>query len=211
MARTRSENYDAIQRGILAKAAQVFAAQGYMRASIGDLAKACGLSRGALYHYFESKDAILFAILDQHVREFIAHVEAAVAAGGSPAAQLRLAVRAMVAFNARSPAEQKVLLSDLPFLDKKGQQTIKGLERQLIDTVANFLVELDSEGKIGKRTRTVYTMILFGIINYAHTWYDPKRGVAPPEFADIAVDVFLDGFRAPHRARTRPSVERSKA
>ena len=206
MARTRSENYEAIQRSILAKAAQVFAAQGYMRASIGDLTKACGLSRGALYHYFESKDAILFAILDQHVRAFIAHVEAAVAAGCSPAAQLRLAVRAMVAFNARSPAEQKVLLNDLPFLDKKGQQTIKGLERQLIDTVANFLVELDSGGRIGKRTRTVYTMILFGIINYAHTWYDPKRGVAPPEFADIAVDVFLDGFRAPHRA-TRPSVE----
>jgi AcrR family transcriptional regulator len=210
MARTRSENYDAIQHGILARAAQVFAAQGYMRASIDDLTKACGLSRGALYHYFESKDAILFAILDQHVREFIAHVEAAVAAGGPPAAQLRLAVRAMVAFNARSPAEQKVLLNDLPFLDKKGQQTIKGLERRLVDIVANFLAELDGGGKIGKRTRTVYTMILFGIINYAHTWYDPKRGVAPPEFADIAVDVFLDGFRAP-RVRTRSSGERWKA
>ena len=69
MARTRSENYDTIQRGILAKAAQVFAAQGYMRASVADLTRACRLSRGALYHYFESKEAILFAILDAHVRE----------------------------------------------------------------------------------------------------------------------------------------------
>ena len=78
MARTRSENYDGIHLGILTNAARLFSAQGYMRASIADLADACKLSRGALYHYFDSKEAILFAILDAHVREMIADVEAAV-------------------------------------------------------------------------------------------------------------------------------------
>src|SRR6266568_4145471 len=67
MARTRSENYDGIHLGILTNAARLFSAQGYMRASIADLADACKLSRGALYHYFDSKEAILFAILDAHI------------------------------------------------------------------------------------------------------------------------------------------------
>ena len=31
-------------------------------------------------------------------------------------------------------------------------------------------------------------MILFGIINYTYTWYDPKGGIGPQEFADMAVD-----------------------
>ena len=75
MARTRSENYDDIQRGILSAACGLFARQGYMRASIAELAEACKLSRGALYHYFDSKEAILFAILDEHVRQMIADVE----------------------------------------------------------------------------------------------------------------------------------------
>ena len=75
MARTRSENYDGIHLGILTNAARLFSAQGYMRASIADLADACKLSRGALYHYFNSKEAILFAILDAHIREMIQHVE----------------------------------------------------------------------------------------------------------------------------------------
>ena len=37
-------------------------------------------------------------------------------------------------------------------------------------------------------------MILFGIINYTYTWYDPKGGIGPQEFADMAVELFLHGF-----------------
>src|SRR5437588_12704329 len=103
MARTRSENYDGIHLGILTNAARLFSAQGYMRASIADLADACKLSRGALYHYFDSKEAILFAILDAHIREMIEHVETAEAAGGATLTQLQHAMRASVAVNAQSP------------------------------------------------------------------------------------------------------------
>ncbi|WP_249166479.1 hypothetical protein [Bradyrhizobium sp. JYMT SZCCT0428] len=45
MARTYSENYDGIHLGILINAAKLFSAQGYMRASITDLADACKLLR----------------------------------------------------------------------------------------------------------------------------------------------------------------------
>jgi hypothetical protein len=48
------------------------------------------------------------------------------------------------------------------------------------------------------RTRKIYTMILFGIINYTYTWYDPKGG--PQEFADIAVELFLHGLCPEFRA-----------
>jgi hypothetical protein len=40
-------------------------------------------------------------------------------------------------------------------------------------------------------------MMLFGILNFSHTWYDPKGGVDPREFADMVVDLFLYGFAAP--------------
>ncbi len=66
--------------------------------------------------------------------------------------------------------------------------------RQLVDIVTDLLVRLDAEGKIVKRTKKIYTMILFGIINYTYTWYDPKGGIGPQEFADMAVELFLHGF-----------------
>jgi AcrR family transcriptional regulator len=151
MARTRSENYDGIHLGILTNAARLFSAQGYMRASIADLADACKLSRGALYHYFDSKEAILFAILDAHIRAMIEQVEKAVTAGGPTLTQFQNVIRAVVEVNAKSPHEQRVLIHDLSFLNEDEQQAIKDLERQLVDIVTDLLVRLDAEGKIHPR------------------------------------------------------------
>jgi AcrR family transcriptional regulator len=210
MARTRSENYDGIHLGILTNAAALFSAQGYMRSSIADLAEACKLSRGALYHYFDSKEAILFAILDAHIREMILHVETAVAAGGPTLTQFQNVIRAIVEVNAKSPQEQRVLIHDLSFLNKDEQQIIKNLERQLVDIVTDLLVRLDAEGRIVKRTKKIYTMILFGIINYTYTWYDPKGGIGPQEFADMAVELFLHGFAPGGAAKPAMSNRREK-
>jgi AcrR family transcriptional regulator len=197
MARTRSENYDEIQQGILNTACALFAQQGYMRASIADLADACRLSRGALYHYFDSKEAILFAILDAHVRRMIADVEAAMAHHSTTLDRFRAAIRAIVELNARSPNEQRLILNDLGFLAEAEQKDIKALERQLVGTVSDLLIRLDTEGKIVKRSKKVYTMMLFGMLNFSHTWYDPKGDIEPKEFADMVVDLFLFGFRMP--------------
>lgn len=210
MARTRSENYDGIYLGILTQAAALFSAQGYMRSSIADLADACQLSRGALYHYFDSKEAILFAMLDAHIREMITSVEAAVAEGGPTLAQFKNVIRAIVEVNAKSPHEQRVLIHDLSFLNEDEQQSIKNLERQLVDTVTDLLVRLDTEGKIVKRTKKIYTMILFGIINFTYTWYDAKGSIGPREFADIAVDLFLNGFAPGDGTRPALAIRREK-
>ena len=210
MARTRSENYDGMYLGILTQAAALFSAQGYMRSSIADLADACKLSRGALYHYFDSKEAILFAILDAHIHEMIERVEAAVSEGGPTLTQFRNVIRAIVDVNAKSPNEQRVLIHDLSFLNEDEQQIIKNLERQLVDTVTDLLVRLDAEGKIVKRTKKIYTMILFGIINYTYTWYDPKGGIGPREFADMAIDVFLNGFAAVDTGKPVPASRRER-
>ena len=197
MARTRSENYDDIQRGILSAACGLFAKQGYMRASIADLAEACKLSRGALYHYFDSKEAILFAILDAHVRQMIADVETAIAKHTSTLDQFRAAIRAIVDLNAHSPQEQRLILNDLTFLGEDDQQTIKSLERRIVDLITGLILQLDNKGKIVKRTKKVYTMMLFGTLNFSHTWYDPKGGIGPAEFADMVVDQFLHGIASP--------------
>ncbi len=210
MARTRSENYDGIYQGILTAACGLFAKQGYMRSSIAELADACKLSRGALYHYFDSKEAILFAILDAHVRQMIVDVEAAVAGVPTALEQFRAAITAIVTLNARSTNEQRLILNDLSFLSEDEQKTIKALERQLVDMVSDLLIRLDTEGKIVKRTKKVYTMMLFGILNFSHTRYDPKGSIDPEEFADMVVDLFLKGFTSAEVAKAAAAGRRQR-
>ncbi|MCC2101944.1 MAG: TetR/AcrR family transcriptional regulator, partial [Hyphomicrobiales bacterium] len=113
MARTRSPKFEDIQLGILKKAARLFASHGYERTSIGDLVRACDLSRGAIYHYFESKEAILFAMMDSLVRGLLETLSEAAAEDGEPIERLQRIIAAFVETNARSPDEQKILLNDL--------------------------------------------------------------------------------------------------
>ncbi len=196
MARTRSENYGDIQSGILAKAAELFATQGYERSSIADLAEACALSRGALYHYFDSKEAILYAMLDSHVRGLLERLQAAVVPADAPMQQLGRVIETAVAFNAASRHESVIILNDLASLGEREQKAVVRLEQQIVDLVADVLVRADTGAKITRATKKVYTMVLFGIINYTYTWYDPDGGIKPKQLAQIVTDLFLNGFLA---------------
>ena len=205
MARTRSENYEDIQLGILAKAAELFATQGYERSSIADLAEACSLSRGALYHYFESKEAILFSMLDTHVRGLLKRLREVISAEGPASDQLARLIEAAVDYNAVSPHEQVVILNDLASLGEREQAEVVKLERQVVDLVGEVLVRTDTTGKITKATKKVYTMALLGIINYTYTWYDPNGSVKPKQFARLVTDLYLRGFLSPMTVATSDS------
>ncbi len=49
---------------IIGAASLLFVRKGFFGTSIADLAKATGLTKGALYHHFENKDAIFFAVIE---------------------------------------------------------------------------------------------------------------------------------------------------
>ena len=67
MVRTIAKDYDAKRDKILTAAAGVFAQRGVAGASMAEVAKACGISKGNIYHYYDSKLAILFDILDSYL------------------------------------------------------------------------------------------------------------------------------------------------
>ncbi|AKF07678.1 Transcriptional regulator, TetR family protein [Sandaracinus amylolyticus] len=77
---------DARREEILAAAARVFAAKGLSQSKISDIAAAANLSHGLVYHYFDSKDSIFGAIVDQ----MIAKIDADLASDGELTAYQRL-------------------------------------------------------------------------------------------------------------------------
>lgn len=194
MARTQSQNYPEVRRNILKQAAALFAQKGYSGTTIIDLAAACESSRGALYHYFVSKEDILFHILDDHVEHLFRCIEAALAETDDPLEQCRALVTEMVTRNAESVHEQVVLLNHLNQLDGEQQKGIVAKQRKITELASDILIRIDARHRMTARTKKVYTMMLFGIINYTFTWYDPDGPVSPREYAEITSDVFIRGF-----------------
>jgi AcrR family transcriptional regulator len=74
---------------ILGAAAKVFARLGFQKARMDDIVRASGLSKGALYWYFASKDELIIALLDQLFGASISQLEAALKDDGSVPEQLR--------------------------------------------------------------------------------------------------------------------------
>lgn len=194
MARTQSQNYPEVRRNILKQAAALFAQKGYAGTTIIDLATACASSRGALYHYFESKEEILFHILDEHVEFLFNAIESALAKIEDPVEQCRVLIGEMVTKNAESVHEQVVLLNHLNQLNPEQQRGIVAKQRKITELASDILIRIDRQHRLTMRTKKIYTMMLFGIINYTFTWYDPKGPVPPQEYADITADLFIKGF-----------------
>ena len=67
MSRPIAKDHDEKRAHILKIAARVFADQGFARASMSQVAKDCGISKANIYHYYSSKDALLFDILDTYL------------------------------------------------------------------------------------------------------------------------------------------------
>lgn len=194
MARAQSQNYPEIRRNILKQAAVLFAQKGYSGTTIIDLAAACESSRGALYHYFASKEKILFHVLDEHVELLFDCVEKALAGTDDPVEQCRALVFEMVLRNAESVHEQVVLLNHLNQLDPEQQRSIVAKQRKITELASDILIRIDAKHRLNTRNKKAYTMMLFGIINYTFTWYDPKGPVPPQEYAQMTSDLFIRGF-----------------
>lgn len=194
MARTQSKDYPEIREKILRSAAKLFAEKGFSTATIVDLATACGSSRGALYHYFDSKEEILGRILGEHVSTMLDELEAIGEHRLDPEDHLRAVARKIMELNAVNNAEQIVLLNDWNQLDATMQAEIGTQQRRIISIVRDALARLDTSHRMTPKFATTYAMSLLGSLNYTYAWFDPEGPVSPQDYADQVIDVFLHGF-----------------
>jgi AcrR family transcriptional regulator len=77
----REEKNAVTQRRLLDAAREVFGRRGYGNTSLEEIAEEAGFSRGALYHHFESKEALFLALLDERLTERVNEIERVFEAG----------------------------------------------------------------------------------------------------------------------------------
>jgi AcrR family transcriptional regulator len=194
LARTRAEDYDDKRALIFERAAELFAESGFASASIADLALRCRASKSWIYHYFPSKEAILYEILLAHMQTLRAAAAAAVASGAPPRAQLRALLQAFMAIYAEARARQVVLLHELGALPAAQRQEILALERQVVELVADLLRRVNPVLASRRALVKPTVMLLLGMINWTHTWYRPDGALEPAQLAGLASDLFLNGL-----------------
>jgi AcrR family transcriptional regulator len=203
MTRPRADNYDDKKQLILEHAAELFGRKGFESTTMNEVAQACGASKSHVYHYFASKEDLLFGIVSEHITSQAAELTEIV--GMALPAEERFArfVETFVETSADSRNEHLVLMYDLKFLPAHQRREVEMLETRLIDMMVSLLREINPALMKPREVRTPYALLIFGTIIWTFTWYRKTGGITPRELAARISEVFMQGFKAATGSRRR--------
>jgi TetR/AcrR family transcriptional regulator len=195
MPRGRAPSYDAQREQILARAAELFARQGYTATSMNQVAQACGVSKPSLYHYVRDKDQLLVEIAEGHVGRLKALVAQAEARPSDPAARVRDLITSFLDAYADAQAAHRVLTEDVKFLAPADRKRVLDGQRDVVAAFADAIADTRPELRAAELHRPL-TMLLFGMMNWMFTWLQPGGKLTHAAMAPIVADLFFGGLAA---------------
>ena len=180
---------------VVAVAAELFARHGYHSTGIAELAKAVGVGRGSLYHYIESKEALLYAISCTRVDRINANAEETLRAGHPPEELLHEMARGLVRDIADHRAEWAVVFGDCSALTGERRDHVIAARERYEGYWRQALERGVAAGAL-RPTPELLVKGILGMLNHTYLWFEPDGAVSPEELADSFLDVLLRGIRA---------------
>ena len=197
MARPKSATHDIKRDAILDIAAQCFADRSYPAASMNEIAAACGTSKARLYHYYDSKEAILFDLLDRYTQRLLALIGESQAVAErrnlDDRAALHELIRRFLQEYESSATRHVALLSDTQFLGEEQRNLIVTRQRDVVAAFTRFLKRA-YPARMNATNQTAVTMMLFGMINWTFTWLRPDGPISYTAFADEVITMLERGL-----------------
>lgn len=196
MARTRAADFDEKRRSILDSAAAVFAKLGMERASMAQIAQENNVSKALLYHYYPSKDLLIFDIGRTHLVELEEAIIEADRPDLEPRARLRHLIGGVLENYRTASNFHQVLLNGTGSLTEAQRVELREMERRIVKAFSDVLLDINPALAQNRAGVTPVTMSLFGILNWVYTWFRPSGALSREGYADMVTALFLDGAAA---------------
>lgn len=170
MARPIAKDYDEKRRVILDRAADVFASEGFDRASMSLVARACDISKATIYHYYASKDDLLFDILDGYLsglRDTIASLDLT---DQDPEDAFLNTVTVILLAYQGADTQHRLQIDALSRLAPEQQAVLKGYQADLVRAMSLRIAALAPELMRDRNKLKSVTMSVFGMLNWFYMW-----------------------------------------
>ncbi|WP_163721562.1 TetR/AcrR family transcriptional regulator [Micrococcus sp. Alg238-R198] len=183
---------------LLAECVELFNRHGYEATSMGMLAAHLGISKSAIYHHVESKEAILDHAVTEALDALEACLDDVVASGADAGAQVEAAIRGTLGVLAEKQPEVTLLLR----LRGNSAVEVAAVERrrEITRRFGDLLEAAQAAGAVRSDvTPRNLARLALGMINSIVDWYRPDRGVpgqqGPDQMIDAVTGVVLGGLR----------------
>ncbi len=190
-----SEKGQQKKREICKAAARVFYKIGYLEANLDDIAAAVKMSKGGVYHYFSSKDEILFCVLDNYINLVLEDLESQLEEIPAGEPKIEFIIKRHLELYADHREEAKTLLHDFNCLSAKYRKKIAIKERGYLRLAVDAISECRwGKGGIKREEVTALAFLLFGMCNWCYNWYDPKGSIDVNTLSHMIGSVFMKGI-----------------
>lgn len=194
MARPQAADYELRRESIMDVAAGLYATQGFHATSVSAIAAACRTSKSLLYHYFPSKEDLLFEVMDSHVTALVAAARVVEEGRGSPTAKIRAIAGSLMKLYEGARGYHKVLLNELDSLSTPRRRIVVQHQHELLDILDRLLLELRPDLAQRRGERRAAVMMYFGMLNWTHIWWNPAGALDGKRIAHMASEMFLRGL-----------------
>jgi AcrR family transcriptional regulator len=152
------------------------------------------MQAGSLYAHIESKEDVLWEIVNRAADQFLGAAEPIAASDLSPTEKLRELVRAHVGVVAANLAEATIFLHEWKFLGEARRQKI-GERRNHYESLYRRVVEDGiASGEFAPTDPKMATLLVLSAVNWMPQWYNPTGPLSPAQVADSFCELVLRGL-----------------
>jgi len=177
---------------VLDHATEVFCEKGYEGASMRDLSRASGMSLAGLYHYFGSKERLLYLIQKHTFTTILEKLKTRLDESNEPEQRIRIFILNHLEYFLVNQQGMKVLSHEDEALKNGLGSEIAAIKREYYRICLGLMDDLKRERGLDFDARTA-VMSLFGMMNWIYTWYNPRVDGGAEGLARRMGDIFLRG------------------
>jgi TetR/AcrR family transcriptional regulator, cholesterol catabolism regulator len=178
---------------ILDHATEVFCLKGYEGASMRDLSRASGMSLAGLYHYFESKERLLFLVQKHTFTTILEKLKMRLENVTDTEQRIRIFILNHLEYFVSNQQGLKVLSHEDESLKNGLSSEIAAIKREYYRICLGLMEDLRRARGVDFNTRTA-VMSLFGMINWIYTWYNPRVDGNAEALAERMGNIVLNGI-----------------
>ena len=185
------------RQAIIDSALALFGEKGYAVTSVQEITEAAGVTKGAFYHHFESKEELLRLIHDEFLDYQLALLRVALDSDAGPETRLRELLRSLLTSTARYMANVTVFYQERRNLTGTQYKAMKRkrdeFDRMFLQVIQRGIEEGVFRSDLDPR---IVSFGILGMCAWVHQWYRPNGRFSAEQIADMFSELALDGLLA---------------
>jgi AcrR family transcriptional regulator len=177
-------------------AVELFASKGFDATTVQQVVEAADVTKGALYHYFDSKNDLLFEIYHSLIGTQTADMDRILAQGLTPEETVRAIIMNVVDSTTSRIRETAVFFREVHKLDSARMAEFRADRRRYHETFRSVVEKGQSDGGFATRVPAdTVVQIAMAAVNQLPTWYRPEGEKTPEQIGTELADFVLAALR----------------